>query len=518
MSGGNCPETPRQKMIGMMYLLLTAMLALNVSGDLLNAYILVDKSILKSKESIEAKTGFLYADFNNEYELNKAKVEENWNKALQIQEKANFLNDYIQNLKILFVQTADGAEATPENYKSTSNTNVGAQLMLTEGNGRRSKELKDEITAYRDLLLSLVEEKDTTLRVTIEEALSVEASASNKNNPNASWESEKFEYIPMAASMALLSQIQSTVRNMESDVIRHLYTGIDAGSFKFNKVDALVIPTSNYVIAGDEYSAKIMIAARDTTQPPTVVVNGRNIDVDQTGVGILRMPTSSEGSFRWSGEISIIGPDGQPVSYPVNSDYIVAKPSVVISPVKMNVVYEGIENPIAVSVPGIPSENVSVSITNATSVKRGNEFIVTPKTGSAGGTATVSVIAKIGGRDQNMGKMDFRIKRVPDPVAKINNQREGKIAKAMLVNQMGIVADMEGFDFDLKFNVTSFKISTIKGGYVVDASSSNNMITAAQKELLSGTSRGQKVFIEDIVAVGPGGTRRTLGSIVLTVD
>ena len=175
MSGGNCPETPRQKMIGMMYLLLTAMLALNVSGDLLNAYILVDQSILKSKESIKAKTGYLYADFDNAYESNKTKVEDNWKKAQQLREKADSLDNYIQNLKILFVKTADGEEATPDNYKSVSNQDIAAQLMITEGNGKRSKDLKDEITAYRDLLLSFVESKDSTLRNNIEDALSVEA-------------------------------------------------------------------------------------------------------------------------------------------------------------------------------------------------------------------------------------------------------------------------------------------------------------------------------------------------------
>ena len=517
MSGGNCPETPRQKMIGMMYLMLTAMLALNVSGDLLNAYLLVDKSILQAKTSIEAKSLLMYNQFGNAYELNKTKVENNWKQALLIKEKADELVQHIYDLKVKFVHAADGPKYTPENYVSIKNQDVAAQVMMVEQLGKRSTELKNKITEYRDLLVNSVD--DTALINNINKALSLETQTKGKKL--ITWESEKFEHIPLAASMALMSQLQSTTRNLESDVVRYLYSKIDEGSFKFNKIDALVIPNSNYIIAGDEYYARIMMAARDTTQPPTISVPGRNVELDESGVGIMRSPTSmtTVGTQSWKGELSIKSPDGsRDISYPIAGEYIVAPPSIVVSPVKMNVFYEGIENPIEVSVPGVPSENVRVEISNASSVKKGGQFLVTPRVQSAGQKAKITVYAKINNRDQKMGDMEFRIKRVPNPVAEVNGISEGKISKALLNAQMGVTAEMKDFDFDMKWTVVSFKVTMVKGGYVTDETSTSSLFTNAQKEMFKGTARGQKVVIEEIRAEGPGGQRRNLNSVLLTVD
>ena len=517
MSGGNCPETPRQKMIGMMYLLLTAMLALNVSSTLLDAFAFIDKTILQSKNTIESKNSVLYYDFANAFDLNPAKVEHSWIEAQKIKEKADELVGHIQELKVLIVQAAD-AKSTPEDYeRAISNKDAAGQIMITTEGGRRSKVLKEKIVEFRELLLEAV--TDSALRASIMVGLSVEP-IPNKNEPNATWESQKFSYIPLAASMALMSQLQTSVRNFESDVVNYIFAKIDESSFKFNKVDALVIQRSEYIIAGDEYYAEIMIAARDTNQAPTINVPGRNVVMDEArGVGVMKTPTSSPGPQKWSGELSIKSPDGtRDLFYPISGEYLVATPSLVISPVKMNVLYEGLENPVEVSVPGVASENLRVDITNATSVKQGNQFMVTPRAGTAGGTVKISVIAKMGSRDQNMGERLFRIKRVPEPVAEVNRQSEGKIRKEILLAQTGIVAEMKDFDFEMKWTVTSFRVSAVRGGFLVDEAATNNLFTQAQKDLIRSLGRGQQVVIDNIRASGPGGVSRGLGSIVLVID
>lgn len=515
MSGGNCPETPRQKMIGMMYLFLTAMLALNVSGELLNAFILVDQSILQAKESVEKKNNILYWEFDAAKDLNPNKVTENWDKAQNVKRLSDSLVSHIQDLKVLFVRTADGPEATPTNYRSRDNQDIAGQVMLTEQKGGRSVELKRRIAEFRDLLLGFVE-TDSTLKSAIIETLSTN-DPPVRDGVQISWESEKFEHLPLSASMAMLSQLQVAARNMESDVVRYLYTKLDEGAFKFNKVDPLVMPRSTYVIAGDTYYAEIMMAARDTTQDPEVMVRGKKLETHQ-GRGILSIPATSVGPQKWDGEISVMGPDGNPRRYKISGEYLVSQPSVVISPVKMNVFYEGVENPVEISVPGVPSENLSVNITNARAVKKGNQFIVSPNPGSSGGESVISVSAKINNRDQNLGRQIFRIKRVPDPIAKIGGIREGSMNKALLLAQMGVVAEMESFDFDLNWRVSRFSVSTIRQGYQVEETSDSNLLTDKQKELIRGTARGQKVYFENIRAVGPGGTIRALGSITITID
>ncbi|WP_088655629.1 type IX secretion system motor protein PorM/GldM [Geofilum rhodophaeum] len=516
MSGGNCPETPRQKMIGMMYLFLTAMLALNVSGELLNAFILVDRSIKQAKETVEAKNEFLYSDFAMAFETNKKKVGDNYQKSLVLRDKADELVNHIDSLKQLFVTTADGPEFTPDNYPSVSNQDIAPQIMITEKGQERSHELKRMIKDYRDLLLSYVDPADSALSNNINIMLSTE-DPPVEDGVQKSWQSEKFEHLPLAASMALLSQIQTDVRNMESDVVRYLYTKVDEGSFKFNKIEPLVIPRSDYVIQGDEYYAEIMMAASDTTQPPVVTVEGKVLETVH-GKGILKIPANRLGEEEWTGTIQIKNPDGTLRSESVSGKYIVSAPSVVISPTKMNVFYEGVDNPVSISVPGIPSESIIPRISSGQLLRRGSDYIVRPANGSSGKEVTISVSADVNGNTRVLGRQNFRIRRVPDPVAKVNNQREGAIGRNILLAQMGIVADMENFEFDLQFKVTEFTVATIRGGYVVDAKSNSNLFTDEQKELLRGTVRGQRVYIQDIQAVGPDGRRRSLGSIILTVD
>ncbi|RCW37494.1 gliding motility protein GldM [Marinilabilia salmonicolor] len=517
MSGGNCPETPRQKMIGMMYLFLTAMLALNVSGELLQAFQLVDSSIRKTIETMENKNSLLYSDFESAYATNEKKVSDQYHNALEVKAEADSLFKHIQDLKTLIVQTADGPEATPTQYTSLDNQDIAAQLMITERGGARSKELKEHLIHYRDLLSEMVDPADTALLNALERTLTPKDPPRSEGE-GRSWESEKFEHLPMSAVMALMSQLQSEVRNMESDMIRYLYGKIDEGSFKFNSVEAIVIPRSEYVIRGDEYYAEIMLAARDTTQPPIVTVNGEELPINN-GRGILRIPANSTGEKEWSGEIAVMGPDGTYTRRHVTGSYLVSQPGVVISPTKMNVFYVGVENPVEVSVPGVPSENLNVRITNARMRKvRGNEFSVSPNANSAGKQAIVSVSTTLNGQTQNLGSQPFRIKRVPDPVATVAGMRGGGIGKNLLLAQRAVIAKMDNFDFDLRFNITNFRISTIRDGYLQFVDSESGVITTEQKDLIRGVGIGGVVLFNNIQAKGPDGSTRDLGSLSFTIQ
>jgi len=187
----------------------------------------------------------------------------------------------------------------------------------------------------------------------------------------------------------------------------------------------------------------------------------------------------------------------------------------VVSPTKMNVFYLGVDNPIEISVPGVPADKVFPSINNGTIVKDGKGFVVRP---ARSGTAEVSVMAEIEKTRKLMGTKQFRVKIVPDPVAKVAGIKgSGGIEKAVLLAQAGVVAEMENFDFDLTFKVVEFKVSVNIGGFSNDKVSKSNRFTEEQFSLIRQASRGQKVYIEDIKAVGPDGSTRLLGSIALTL-
>jgi gliding motility-associated protein GldM len=516
MSGGNCPETPRQKMIGMMYLFLTAMLALNVSGELLKAFKLVDISIQQSVKSLNSKNAVIYQGLENAASTNP-RAKEPWDKAQKVREEADKLYNHIQELKLLMVHTVDNPNATPDNYQGVDNQDIAAQLMITEQGGKRSEELKAEIVKYREFLLSIVD-SDTLLKNSISKTLNTDDIITEETKEKKPWQSEKFEHIPMAATLALMSKMMGDVRNTENDVIRYLNTMIDAGSFKFNTVEPFVNVRSETVIRGGEYYAEIMMAARDSEAKPKVIIGGSELPVNERGQGVYKVPASSIGKKSWSGEIQVLGPAGDWVRYPVKGEYDVVQPLVVISPTKMNVFYEGVDNPVTISVPGVNSKQLSININNATYSKSGDEFMIKPNPGSAGGKANITVIADIEGKKQTVGSMEFRIKRIPPPIAKVGGINEGKLSKGRLLAESGVFAVMEDFDFELTYNITRFNVSVVKNGYQVDEPSKNNRFTEQQKELIKGLARGSKVFINDIKAVGPDKVTKSLGSVTITLD
>lgn len=521
MSGGNCPETPRQKMIGMMYLFLTAMLALNVSGELLNAFQLVDKSIQESTKAVDNKSRQLYADFAAAEMANEAKVKENHDRAKYVGQRADSLYNHIHNLKLLMMRTVDtNPEATLDNYSGIDNQDVAAQIMVTEKGGDRSQALKDSINSYKDLLLSLIDETDTVMLETISKGLSTEpAKPSQPGQVPVSWESQKFEHLPLSACFALMSSIQSNVRTFQADVVSYLLSKVDEGSYKFNKVEEIVIPRSDYVIKGGEYYAQILLAATDTLQFPEYKVAGHSVKTLSNGRGELRIPANSIGKKSWEGEIIFKDPSGNRMRRSIKHEYEVFQPNVVISPTKMNVFYEALENPVEISVPGITDSQIKVRMTNASYRKKGSVYVVKPKSGMAGGKSIITVSADINGEIRRLGSQEFRIKRVPNPMALIAGRNEGKIRKNLLLAAGYVTAEMgEDFDFDLKYKVTQFTVSTVRKGFFTSESSDSNKYTSAQEELIKGVARGNKVLIEDIRAVGPDGRTRKLSGITFTID
>ncbi len=522
MSGGNCPETPRQKMIGMMYLFLTAMLALNVSGELLKAFQLVDESILQTIGAVESKNQQLYAKFSNALQTNEAKAKPSYDIAKEIGIKADSLVSHINSLKIRMVQTVDGRpEATIEDYLGGDNQDVAPQIMITEKNGERSEVLKQMINEYRDFLLSHLTEEDSAISKTLHKSLSTEASKpTQKGEIERKWESQKFEHLPLSASFALMSSIQSNVRTTQADLISHLLSEIDEGTFKFSKIEPIVMPTTgNVVIKGGTYEADIFLAARDEYQDPSVRVNGESLPI-QNGRGKYSITTTKTGVFDYDAVIGVMDPtSGRLKDYTVKGSYEVIQPNVVISPTKMNVLYEGVENPVEISVPGVPSDRLSISMTNVDRKRKGDEYILIPQPRTAGKKCIITVSADIDGKTHRLGSNEFRIKRVPDPYPIVANKRDGKIAKNILKAQFGVIATMgEDFDFDLKFTVTGFTIAAIKQGFYKSEVSKSYRFTDEQLDFIDGLGRGEKLIIEDIRAVGPDGATRKLATMTFTID
>ncbi len=534
-------ETPRQKLIGMMYLVLMAMLALNVSVTVLDAFVVVDDGLTKTTQNFSQQNDATYREFAQRYAENPVRVRPWKDMADEVRVRSDELFNHIQDLKQQIVIRADGegSDAIAEdgriigdNLRAKENTNPPAQVMLSEMNPRATQ-LKNSIQEYKGFLMSLIDERDEGVMQSVESSLNT-ADPPPKEGATVSWESHHFYYMPTIASLTLMSGMQAGVRNAEADVITYLLNQIDAGSFMFNALEAITIPRTNYVFRGDEFEASVFLAAFDTTQAPEVLLgryeaveredgsvdyrmvgNYQELPVEQ-GRGVYRIRPGTTGYHNYGGLIRLRAPDGSYINRPFASEYQVAEPNLIVSPSKMNVFYSGIENPVEISIPGLTADQISATVNNGT-IRRvsGSNYVVVPRTT---GDAQVSVTARINGSARNMGARHFRVRAVPDPVATVAGRKTGVIGRNVLLAQTGVLAEMENFDFDLTFTVTSFTVSTTQRGFVVDARSESNRITDAQREIIRQAGRNDRIYFEDIIAVSPTGDQRRLPTVSFRID
>lgn len=513
MGSIGAPETPRQKMIMLMYLVLTAMLALNVDKKVLDAFSLVNEGFMSTIENFNLKNESVYTEFNNAAQENPEKVGALNRKVNSIKQRTDSLYNYITSLKEALVKSADGPEGRIDSILLKEDLNVAGELMIAKGKG---KELKSAINDYRDFLVSIFDPADSSNITSVKKYLDT-SDPPVVSGIKPSWEVSKFEGYPLMVVITLMSKVQSDIRNSESDAINYLYSKIDESSFKFNKLKAQVVPKSDYVLEGDVYEAKVFISALDTTAAPEIIVNGSKLPIiPGENAGLYKVSVGKEGTFKWRGVINFKNPNGLIVQYPFEQEYQVAKPSMTVSPTRMNVLYAGLPNPISVSVPGMSSRDISVTMTNGRIDKTADGFMAYPE--KIGVKALISVSVTVDKVVKQMGSAEFRVKKVPNPVATVAGKYEGLISKNELVAEQGVFAEIPDFDFEMKFQVLSFVVSSSKGGFIYEKATNGAHFSQEQKDMFNSLSRGNRLNIDNIVVKGEDGFTRTLPPISFKIN
>ncbi|MFC2087419.1 gliding motility protein GldM [Bacteroidota bacterium] len=546
-------ETPRQKMIGMMYLVLMALLALNVQKEVLNAFINVDEGINKTMLNFIAKNEEMYDDFYKKALVNPAKVGEYKEVVENIEKMADELYEYIFELKKKIVLTTEkgdssaihGHHISVAEIDGKDNMDVPAQIMVGSELHEKSEAriLKNKIIEFKEYMLEHVKEEHPTVRESIESGLAThdhEPDEEHKGEQAEPWEIANFTHLPMAGVMAIMSGLQTDVRNAENEIIRYIDSQIDAGAFKVTNLEPTVIANTNYVFRGNEYKAEIFLAAFDTTADPEVFIGDFDSIVEEdgtvayemkgqegvdyvtvpvqkgTGRGVYEITERSTGPKSYKGIIRVQRPDGTYVYRSFKQNYQVADANLVVSPTKMNVFYLAVDNPVDISVPGVPPDKVFPNIDNGRIRKIGGSYIVNP---ARTGKAIIRVSAEFEGDRKPMGSVEFRVKDVPDPIPVVGGKTEGAISVNELIAYQGILAQMpEWFDFDLKFDVTGHTVETVdKAGFVMEGESKSKRWSPEQETIFKGLSRGQKIYFNNIKAVGPTGDVRTLPVIAFRI-
>ncbi len=525
--------SPRQKMIGMMYLVLTAMLALNVSKEAVEAFKKVDEGLTQTIANYTVKNDLIYKEFDRAAAENPAKAGKYKSAAYQVKERADEAFNFIQGLKIEIINTAEGPENTAvqgdeviiENVQKIDENNIPSEILIGANENGKANDLKAILIEYREFLISVLEGKSPSVEEALKSSINTE-DGKNKDGETERWENLNFQTLPLVAVICILSEYQLTVRNAETEVLNYLYSQIDAASFKFTKLTAMVMPVSNYVTVGSEYEAAVFISATDTTQAPDITVGDTKLPLDDYGRGIYKVRASSVGSKKWGGIIAMKAPDGTIVNYPFDASYNVGESNVIVSPTAMNVMYTTIPNPIDVSVPGVSPDKIKVRVVNGTiSTEKVKNSQGVPFKGSwavrptaVGQNVQVIVTADMNGKPMQFAPYEFRVKPIPPPVAIFAQKSSGSVPRATAAAQQGVFAILPDFDFDIQYQVTGFSVLYSERGNDYEESSTNSNLTAKQKELINRLTRGKNLIIKDIKAVGPDGKTKELSPIILKID
>jgi len=332
-----------------------------------------------------------------------------------------------------------------------------------------------------------------------------------------SWQEAYFgDGIPLGATLTTLAKIQTDTKNAENEVVKRILGRMDQALVTLDQFQGVAVAPTSYVIAGQPYSAEIFLTAYDSKSNPTITINGSSIPVSE-GKGKYTVNTSREGIFTYNGSIVVKGPDGSKTYSLPTQTYQVARPSAVVSPDKMNVLYIGLPNPMSVSAPGIPKENLRLSMTGGSISGSNGHYIATV---NSIGTATINVSGELTkGKTSVLGSSIFRVKRIPDPKAQFAGKSGGNTSAANIRAQDRVFARLDNFEFDAKFNVTRFTLLIAKPRQdAITLSATGSELTSAMKSFMNNVTPGTTVVFKDIIAVGPDGTQRGLDPIVLSAN
>jgi gliding motility-associated protein GldM len=544
-------ETPRQKMIAMMYLFLTAMLALNVSKEILDAFLVVNDSMESTNESLTAKIQEEYAEFENQYNMNPNKVGPFWERAKNVRSEAINLVNYLDYIKYKLVEVNEGKDSLEIMnlyYKDTiihgvqkqvlnlpsvdtkDKYNATTHYLVRENKKGEAYAMSARMQVYRDTLLNVMDLPANSTKVGLI-TNGGGRSYANAGGVKQDWEQHNFYHTILAADVTILNKIIAEIRAAEFNALNYLYASVSEKDFKFDKVGAKVIPKSTYVFKGQDYEAEVIVAAYDSkTELKSLILQGadkwneKNIARAKTIIGEdgtvkLKFPTNREGLQKYAGVIEMRHPvTDEIVRYEYNSDYYVAPPSLTVAPLKMNVFYVGVDNPVSISAAGISKDQIKPVINMGKLKKNGDEWTVRIDTKPKGTSiATISASAKIDNKNYNLGKADFRVKRVPSPSAEIAGLMDGQIDKNVLLANSAIIPNQKDFEFDIYFIINSYQFATIMNGDWVQKNVKGNQFTDEVKKIIRNGKRKQKFFFEKIQATGPDGSIRSLNAINLEI-
>lgn len=529
------PKEPRQKMINMMYLVLTALLALNVSAEILNAFKTVNHSITTSNDVVTDKNNLTYNALDKA--LNDPQTKENaqiWApKARQLQSISLAMYNTIDGMKHL-LKLESQFEIDKDGKEKFNDANLDAATRVFDKDGK-GKILFDSLAEYKKQMIAVLNPnapdiaKNPILQKEVAKAqadfenqlpldLTVPVSqtgAAKSADSVKDWVTNYFHMTPTIAAITILSKFQNDVKNSESQMVDYCFKQIGSVKVVYNQFEAFAGTNATYLMPGDELEVQAGIGAFSAAAKPDITINGARQALNADGVADYKTKVEGAGPHEMTVNISYTKPDGTTATIPKTIKYTVGLPSgASIFLEKMNVVYIGVANPMTISGGSVGREKVHVSFESpgATITNTGGDHYEARAT--TPGISKIIVTAN--------GKpfpFEIRVKNLPLPAGFIGSKKGGAISSAEFKAIGGLIARLEDSDFEAPFKVVSYKIGAEGGGIsgYTEASNDGNRWSGNAANIVGRATPGTHIFFDQIRVIGPDGKQREIAPMVFSL-
>lgn len=504
------PREPRQKMINMMYLVLTALLALNVSSEILNAFKTVNNSLETTNGTVDKSTSTILASLQD-----KKTRPETAERAIIWAPKAEAARNYsvavfsyIQTLKDRILREADGDPNNPDKTFKEDNLDIATRIMVDKGEG---KKLKSTLETYKNDILAI----DPNIKTEFANSLPINTNPpKGRSKATQTWEGAYFHMVPTVAALTILSKFQNDVRTTENKIVAYCHEQVGKVEVRFDTYAAIVGQSSNYLMPGQELEIKAGVGAFSKAALPVITVGGQTQAINDSGYVRYKTVVNNLGNGSVPVHIEYTDQNNKKQVIDTRVSYTVGQANASIALDKMNVLYIGVDNPITIAASGGGDDKVvaSISAPGATLTKAGNgKWIARVSQQTDECRITVSVDGKTAGASL------FRVRRIPSAVATIGGFASGEnIPAGTFRAQGGVAAWIKDFPFDLKYTVTQFTISTDSDdGDIVEATVNGNAFDNKAAQLIrDNVKAGKTVYIDNIRAIGEDKENRKVPSLV----
>lgn len=525
------PKEPRQKMINLMYLVLTALLALNVSSEIINAFKTINNSLVVANGVIDSKNKSVYGTFEAKLKDEQTKAQaEKWQPlALEAKRLSDEMTAYLETIKQELKKEAkleivDGKEVYKEDDLDA------ATRLLVEG--AKGDELLNKLTQYKQQLLGILDpnkftdpkDKEKVIKAREEYALSLpldltpqkSQTSHGVDKENKPWQSGYFRMTPTVAAITMISKFQNDVKNSESQIADYCLKQVGAVEIIYDQFEAIASQSSEYLMPGQELRISAGVGAFSASAKPSVLIDGNIAPLNPKGIAEQKFNVGGPGAYSKKVVISFTKPDGTTERREIDVKYTVGSPTgVFASATKVNVLYLGLKNPISIT-SGTGDEKVSANIDNGTISKKGGGLYEAEPASAGKATLTATV-------DGKPTTFVFPVRRIPNPTPYVGQFAGGTVPLTQFVSQVGVRADMGDFVFEgVKYDVTQYTIVCTGRGFETTgpkfAQVSGAYFPNEVKGYLNMCRPGSSVLITDITVTGPDGKRKLPNSMAFNLS